>query len=104
MLFRSDAGIRIDGQAQTANVDYNMFHGTINREYGKNDFTAEPQFVDPANGDFRLKPGSPGIDAGMTIEAIGADLRGVKRPQGRAYDVGCYETEQPAPAAEEARK
>ncbi len=100
----SESGIRIDSKEHKANVDYNMFHGTLNREYGKNDFVAEPQFIDPSNGDYRLKPGSPGIDAGTTIEAIGADLRGVKRPQGKAYDVGCYEmkpTEDGAEAAAE---
>jgi len=75
--------------------DYNMFWACKNRGYGEHDFTAEPQFVDPEGGDFRLKPGSPGVDAGMTIEGIGADLRGVKRPQGKGYDVGCYETESP---------
>ena len=78
--------------------DYNMFWGCENRGYGKHDFVAEPQFVDPEKGDFRLKPDSPGVDAGTTIEAIKTDLRGVKRPQGKAYDVGAYELEQKRPS------
>ncbi|MBN2583173.1 MAG: right-handed parallel beta-helix repeat-containing protein [Planctomycetes bacterium] len=94
-----DAGIRFDTEGPKPQCDYNMIFGTENRKYGEHDFTAEPQFVDPANGDFRLKPGSPGIDTGMTVEAIDADLRGVKRPQGKAYDVGAFETEQAEPAA-----
>ena len=89
-----DAGIRFDTKGPKPDCDYNVIFSTENRKYGKHDITAEPQFVDPDNGDFRLKPGSPGVDAGVTIEAIGTDLRGVKRPQGKAYDVGAYELEQ----------
>jgi hypothetical protein len=79
--------------------DYNMFWGCKNRRYGQHDFTAEPQFVDPDNGDFRLKPGSPGIDAGTTIEAIKTDLRGIPRPRGKAFDVGAYELDPNQPPA-----
>ena len=88
---KPDAGIRFDTQGPMPDCDYNLFFGTPNRQYGEHDFTAEPEFVDPENGDFRLKAGSPGIDAGMAIEAIETDLRGVKRPQGKGYDVGAYE-------------
>ncbi len=97
----SESGVRIDFDGPKNFCDYNMFWGCLDREYGENDFVAEPQFVDPEHGDYRLKPGSPGIDAGVTIEAVGADLRGVERPQGNGYDVGCYETEQPAEDAPE---
>jgi len=70
--------------------DYNMFWGCKNRGYGKNDFTAEPQFVDPDNGDFRLKAGSPGIDQGTDV-GIKSDLEGTPRPQGKAVDIGAFE-------------
>ena len=93
----SESGVRIDFEGAQDFCDYNMFFGCLNREYGEHDFVAEPQFVDPDNGDFRLKPGSPGIDAGVTIGEIGADLRGTARPQGEAYDVGAYEFELTAP-------
>jgi len=77
----------------TATVDcsHNMIWGCNNRGYGETDFVAEPQFVNPDKGDFRLKAGSPGIDAGVTIPEVKTDMRGVKRPQGKAYDVGAYE-------------
>jgi hypothetical protein len=88
----SESGVRIDYQGDKSFCDYNLMHGCRNRGYGGNDATGEPQFVNPAEGDYRLKPGSPGIDAGATIEAITTDLRGVKRPQGDAYDIGAYET------------
>jgi len=87
----SESGIRIDFGGDKSFADHNLFHGCVNRGYGKNDVTAEPQFVDPANGDYRLKPGSPGIDAGTTIEAVKTDVRGVERPQGKGYDIGAYE-------------
>lgn len=80
-----------ENPAATIVSENNLLWGCRNREYGATDFVAEPQFVDPDNGDFRLRAGSPGIDAGATIEAVKTDLRGVPRPQGRAYDVGAYE-------------
>lgn len=47
-------------------------------------------FVDPENRDFRPKPGSPAIDAGMAVD-VPDDIRGAKRPQGKAIDIGAYE-------------
>lgn len=49
-------------------------------------------FVDPKSRDFRSRPGSPTIDAGMGA-GVPEDFRGVKRPQGRADDIGGYEEE-----------
>jgi len=86
-----DAGIRFDTEGPKPDCDHNLIFGAENRNYGPNDITAKPLFVDPDNGDFRLKPGSPGIDAGMTIGDVKTDLRGVGRPQGKAYDIGAYE-------------
>jgi hypothetical protein len=53
--------------------------------------TAEPMFVSPADDDYHLLPGSPGVDQGTAMEAPGADLDGVARPQGAAFDIGAYE-------------
>jgi parallel beta helix pectate lyase-like protein/uncharacterized protein DUF1565 len=88
---KPDAGVRLDFQGAKGFCDYNVIFGTENRKYGKHDITAEPQFVDPAGGNFRLKPGSPGVDAGVKIDAVKTDLKGVPRPQGKAYDAGAYE-------------
>jgi hypothetical protein len=48
-------------------------------------------FVNPVQGDYRLKAGSPAIDAGFTLDDVSEDLLGVHRPSGAAYDIGAYE-------------
>ncbi|HUT58753.1 MAG TPA: right-handed parallel beta-helix repeat-containing protein [Phycisphaerae bacterium] len=47
-------------------------------------------FVDPDNGDWRLRPGSPAIDAGADV-GLKEDIDGTKIPQGKAPDIGAYE-------------
>jgi len=49
-------------------------------------------FVDPNNSNYHLAVGSPAINAGTTVTEVTDDLEGNTRPQGGAYDVGCYET------------
>jgi len=48
-------------------------------------------FTDPANHVYTLKTGSPAIDHGTTLTDVTDDILGVSRPQGSAYDMGCYE-------------
>jgi hypothetical protein len=48
-------------------------------------------FVNPVAFNYQLKPGSPAVDAGVTLTDVPTDILGVKRPQGVAYDIGCYE-------------
>lgn len=48
-------------------------------------------FLDAAQGNFRLADGSPAIDQGVALGDVRADLDGVPRPQGAAWDVGAYE-------------
>jgi hypothetical protein len=58
---------------------------------------ANPTFVDRAGGDYRLGPGSPCIDTGMTIAAVTDDIEGAARPldgdgtAGAAADMGAFE-------------
>ena len=57
--------------------------------------TGNPDFVAPANSNFRVKANSPAIDAGEADLATW-DADGVPRPQGLAYDIGAYEYSGPA--------
>jgi parallel beta-helix repeat protein len=52
---------------------------------------SNPLFVNAAIGDFHLLPSSPAVDAGTALASVPVDLDGVSRPQGSAYDLGCYE-------------
>jgi len=48
-------------------------------------------FVNVGAGRYQLAPGSTAIDAGVTVAEVTVDRAGVRRPQGRAYDIGAYE-------------
>ena len=102
----AESGVRIDSQGAKDFCDYNMFWGCKNRGYGEHDFVAEPQFVDPDKGDYRLKPGSPGIDMGVDA-GLKTDLEGTPRPQGKAPDIGAFEHKatqtKPAPSEVEGK-
>ena len=48
-------------------------------------------FVNAAAHDYRVAPGSPAIEAGVSITSVAKDRIGVSRPQGAYWDVGAYE-------------
>jgi len=50
----------------------------------------DPEFADPANGNFHLKATSPAIDTGATM-SWKKDLDCVSLPQGGIFDIGAYE-------------
>ena len=54
---------------------------------------ADPLFVDPDEGDYRLQSGSPCIDAADPDADIETDFFGTERPQGDGFDIGAHELE-----------
>lgn len=53
----------------------------------------DPLFTDDKNNNFELLENSPAIDAGVNLGVpYNIDINDVIRPQGKAYDIGAYET------------
>ena len=48
-------------------------------------------WVSPDTKNFHLKPGSPAANSGTTLSEVTNDFDGESRPQGTAYDMGCFE-------------
>lgn len=77
-------------------VIYNITYSNIQGGFtGTGNIDADPQFVDPANGNYRLQPGSPSINTGdpasTTTSVSAADLAGNPRIDNNRIDMGAYE-------------
>jgi uncharacterized protein YjdB len=55
-----------------------------------NRLNTDPLLVNPP-GDFHLRPGSPAIDAGLSLPQVLTDFDARPRPRGAGYDLGAYE-------------
>jgi parallel beta helix pectate lyase-like protein len=58
---------------------------------GTGNLNLDPLFMDPKNGNYRLRSLSPLIDAGATEGNPGDDLDGIHRPCGGGVDMGAFE-------------
>ncbi|MFW6134287.1 MAG: carboxypeptidase regulatory-like domain-containing protein [Elusimicrobiota bacterium] len=84
-IITNNTGYGINGGENTSSV-YNNYFGNVSADYnnisaGTGDISVNPLFVDPANGDFHLKPNSPCIDAGDPSETD---------PDGTRINMGAY--------------
>jgi hypothetical protein len=75
-------------------ADYDLLSDTSTVSQGSHYFSADPQFVDPANGDYHLQPTSPAVD--FAPAAGGVDLDGNPRDvvvydDVTPRDIGAYE-------------
>ena len=80
----------------TVRAGYNLYWNAEppylrNYEGGHGNVRAEPLFVDPENGDYRLAPQSPARGAGRAL-GLGHDARGAHRPLD-APDLGAFQSE-----------
>ncbi len=81
--------------------DHNLVWGNFTNYGGQaaadeTDVSGDPLFVDIANDDFHLRPGSPAIDAGTDSVGTEVDFDGAWRPRGVTVDIGAYEYRQAA--------
>ena len=85
---------------QTVRVDHNLvfpFMGYEDEIRGTDCVEADPLLAGPAQGDFRLRPGSPAVDKASSLKAPPFDFAGNARPQDGdgdgilAFDIGAYE-------------
>ena len=79
ILTGSDEVLSLDGYS-SAGITYSLFES--NAPSGEGNISGDPRFVDPANGDFHLLPGSPCIDAGNPASETD--------PDGSRADLGAY--------------
>jgi len=86
--------ILIEVSVAQLSVDHNLingFRGYNNEIQGSSFVKGNPFFLNSADGDFHLGSNSPAIDSGYALAAPKDDFDSLKRPQGRAYDLGAFE-------------
>lgn len=90
-----DWQIRVDADPARVVVDHNLidgYRGHANETRGAACLEDDPLFMNPETGDFRLRPGSPAIDVGSSVDAADNDFDGNARPVNAAHDIGAYES------------
>ena len=70
---------------------HNIIDNSVDYAGASDNFLLDPQFLDKANGDYRLNVLSQAIDVGAAISDVTDDYVRTVRPQGLAADLGAYE-------------
>jgi hypothetical protein len=84
----------VNNNYRNTNVTYNYnlyANSTLIRVKGPNDIVADPKFVNPSQGDFRLQQTSPAINNAYSWKSLKSDYAGKFRPSSTGYDIGAYE-------------
>ena len=84
----------IQSKNTNAIIDHNLIDGYIggqNEAKGSNYVEGDPQFINPANADFRLKSTSPAVEKGSANSVPNIDFDGNMRPRNASYDIGAFE-------------
>jgi hypothetical protein len=80
--------ISVCGRSYTL-ADFARYQSELAKE--PHSITGDPRLVAPAQGDYRLGPGSPCLNAGMDV-GLERDFAGTPVPQGGAPDIGALES------------
>ena len=94
-------GVYQSEAAEVAVLGYNDVFGNATGDYYQavadiNSRSADPSFMNPALSNYRLLLGSVAIDNGISVAGITTDLQGWPRPLGLGFDMGAFESPEPA--------
>jgi hypothetical protein len=105
LFYQSGGAVKIEWDSSPMNVAvFEARYGAPGRVEGNRE--GNPQFVDPASGDFHVQAGSPAVNNGTATGCvqevystfsslyglnIAVDFDGTGRPVGAAYDIGAFE-------------
>lgn len=73
--------------------------GTTISGYFQDIKNQDPLFLNPSAGNYKLRNGSPAIDAGLALSGFSYDIERTPRPQGYGWDIGAYEFIENRPAS-----
>jgi hypothetical protein len=103
LIVSNNGGVNLLNAASST-YDHNLVWGNVTNyaglaAAGAGDVSLDPTFVDAAGKDFRLRAGSPAVDAGLDLK-LGGDYAGNPRPVGAKPDLGAFELQTPAQAGD----